>query len=170
MYDKLHVLYCSEESENTFLPNLNFSNRLSTHYVSKAISNINTGIGFDGVHSNHLKLASPFMMHIFTMFFNSCLIHNHVPIDMLLGVVRPTPKDRAGNLRLSDNYREVMTSGNLMKAFEYCLLPYLSKLSLSSAQFGYRPNTSTILVNALLKETICNFIETNSVLCMFFRS
>ena len=50
-------------------------------------------------------------------------------------------------------------SSNFFKVFEYLLLPYIKELPLSSAQFGYRGGASTVLANALLKETIASNIS-----------
>lgn len=71
-------------------------------------------------------------------------------------------KNKSVNVRCSDNYREVMISCNFFKILEHCLLPDIRNVSLSPCQFGYRPNTSTVLATALLKETILNNIEGNS--------
>jgi hypothetical protein len=144
-----------------FKPNVHFSKRLSTRAIKDAICNIKTGVGFDGIHSNHLKFSSPIMIFIFSKFINSCLIHNYVPPVMLAGVIRPCIKSKSGNLRSSINYREVMISCNFFKLLEYCLLPSIKGIKLSPCQFGYRPDTSTMLANALLKETILNNIGGN---------
>ena len=45
------------DRDNIFSPNRNFVKRLSTRSVKDAIASLSTGIGFDGVQSNHLKLS-----------------------------------------------------------------------------------------------------------------
>ena len=78
------VLVCPE-----FRPNESFINRLSTRYVKECIDKLPTGVGFDAIHSNHLKFSSEIMIFYFTKLINSCLIHNHVPVAMLKGVINP---------------------------------------------------------------------------------
>ena len=68
---------------------------------------------------------------------------------MLTGVINPIIKNKAGNVKDSQNFREIMISSNFFKIFEYLLLPYIKELPLSSAQFGYRGGSSTVLANAL---------------------
>ena len=47
-----------------------------------------------------------------------------------------------------------MISSHFFKVFEYCLLPSIKSLPLCPSQFGYRSGASTVLANAILKETI----------------
>ena len=68
---------------------------------------------------------------------------------MLTGVINPIIKNKAGNVKDSQNFREIMISSNFFKVFEYLLLPYIKELPLISAQFGYRGGSSTVLANAL---------------------
>ena len=56
-----------------------------------------------------------------------------------------------------------MISSNLFKLFEYCLLPIIKNyVNLSSFQFSYRENTSTLLATALHKECINKFRNNGS--------
>ena len=137
------------DKDNIFSPNRNFVKRLTTRSVKDAIASLSTGIGFDGVQSNHLKLSSSLIIFVYSKFFNSSLIHNHIPNSMLTGVINPIIKNKAGNVKDSQNFREIMISSNFFKVFEYLLLPYIKELPLSSAQFGYRGGSSTVLANAL---------------------
>ena len=62
-----------------------------------------------------------------------------------------------------------MNSPCLFKLFEYCLLPVLqSHTSISPLQFGYRPNTSTVLATTILKETVNKFLEEDSLVYACF--
>ena len=54
--------------DDQFRPNVNFIERLSVRKVNDAIANLSTGVGFDGVHSNHLKFSSPLMIFVFCKF------------------------------------------------------------------------------------------------------
>ena len=88
-----------------FCPNVDFTNGFSSYCVKQAIKSLSTGVGYDEIHSNHLKFSSPAMIFIYAKLFNSCIIHNHVPSAMLAAVINPLIKNRSTNIRDSDNYR-----------------------------------------------------------------
>ena len=56
--------------ELPFLPNLCFSERFTAGSVKGAIDKLKSGVGHDGIHSNHFKNASDFMISFIAMFFN----------------------------------------------------------------------------------------------------
>ena len=93
--------------------------------------------------------------------FSSFIVHGHISLDMLLGVINPTVKDRHGNLGDSNNYRPVMSSSVFLKLFEYCLLEKIeSFINLNDRQHGFRSQYSTGTACFVLKETVLNY--TNS--------
>ena len=65
-----------------FRGNASFRNKFSSRHVRCALGQLKNGIGFDGIHANHLKFTSPIISHILARFINSCFIHNHFPQDM----------------------------------------------------------------------------------------
>ena len=139
--------------------------------IQVAVGKLNTRLGFDGIHSNHLKFTSADILRILAQFFNCCFINNHIPNQILKGVITPTVKDKNEDVHSSYNYREIMNSSCLFKLFEYCLLTVLqSHTSISPLQFGYKPNTSTVSVTTILIETINKFLEEDSLVyaCFFF--
>ena len=146
-----------------FRPNLYFNHRIKSSDLTEAVKSLKTGIGFDGIHSNHFKFASKLTMVYITQFFNSCFLHNYFPNAILSGVISPLIKNKTGSVSSSENYREVMISSNFFKLIEYILLPVLKNYaSLSPYQFGYRQNSSTIVATALLKETINKYVSGGS--------
>ena len=106
-------------------------------HVRCALGQLKKGIGFDGIHANHLKFTSPIISHILARFINSCFIHNHFPQDMLSGVIKPSIKDKSGNIKCSNNYKEVMISTIFFKIVEYMMLPFIKKINLSPYQSKY---------------------------------
>ena len=145
------------------ISNLKHSQLFSVSQISDAISQINTRIGINGIHSNHLKYLPLIGIKLLVKLFNSCIIHNHLPVAMLEGYIKPLVKDKKGDINRSDNYREVMISNNLFKLFEYAVLPMLKRrIDLSPYQFGYRHVTSTVMAVGLLKETINKYIPEGS--------
>ena len=110
------------------------------------------------------------MIFVLQSLFNSLIIHNYIPADALEGVIIPKVKNKKGDVRSTNNYREVMISNTIYKILEYCLLPYVNDVKLSHSQFGYRKNTLTLLAVSCLKETIRNNIDNkDSVYACFFR-
>ena len=86
---------------------------------------------------------------------------------MIEGAIRPCIKSPDGDIYNPTNFREVMISSIIFKLFEYSLLPSLKYFaSPSSLQFGYRPNTSTILATAVVKEILTKFTSEGS--CSLF--
>ena len=96
--------------------------RFSEADVKRAISQLNTGIGFDAIHSWHLKLCPPVCLELISMLFFSFIVHNHIPVSMLHGVITPIVKDPLKDIESSDNYRPVMSSSVFLKLLEYCIL------------------------------------------------
>ena len=140
-----------------------YKNLLGIDDVHSAVSRLGTGIGHDGLHSNHLKYLSKSNLEFIKMFLNTCISNAFIPDSMLIGIVKPLPKNKFGDAQNSENYREIMISTNLYKVMEYCLLSRMqSKVTLSHHQYGYRPNTSTILATALLKETLHKYVDQGS--------
>ena len=86
------------------------SHKFDSIDIKKAVTRLSTGLGFDDIHSNHLKFASRDIYEILAQFFNSCLIHGHIPEKMLKRVIVPTVKDRFGDKSSVDNFREIMNS------------------------------------------------------------
>ena len=143
--------------------------RLYVKDVRNAVKQLNVGIVFDRIHSNHFKYATDSVISHLTAFLNSCIIHSYFPQNMLKGVINPILKNRYGKNDDSNNYRELMVSSNFSKNLEYCLLPRIKNcISLSCHQFGYRKATSTLMATALLKETLNVYLEQDSaVYCSF---
>ena len=118
---------------NNYL-NVHPSNRIkfTESDVKNAIAQLKTGIYFDGVHSNHLKFASDFVVSILTMLLNSCLFRDYFPSNLFEWVINPTVKNKLRDKCASSMYREVMISSNIFKVMEYLVLPFLkSKIHMS---------------------------------------
>ena len=92
-----------------------------------------------------------------------------MPRRMLQGVINPRVKNKFGDAHDSGNYREIMSSSYFFKVFEYSILPLLKNYTnIFPQQFGYRPNTSTLLATTILKDTVNNFLKKdNSVYACF---
>ena len=123
-----------------------------------AIVRLNLGMGWDQIHTNHLKYSGPIFQNLLCKFFNKILSHSFVPRLMLRGEIRPVLKGDRVDKGSSANYRPVMNSSVILKLFEYVLLPFLEKLlNVDSHQFGFRKNTGCLDAVTILKETVLNY-------------
>ena len=83
---------------------------------------------------------------------NKILSLTYITSAMLKGCIGPTVKCRSGTKTDSQKYRPVMNSSNLLKVFEYLLLPHLEKNpKRDQGQFAYRNATGCLGVITLLK-------------------
>jgi hypothetical protein len=150
---------------NTYLPN----DKITIQDIDNAIDKLSTGIGWDYVHSNHIKHIGKNGRKFLSRLFSSFITHNYIPKDLLIGQIRPLVKDRLKDLTLSGNYRPIMNSSNLLKIFEYCILFKLEKkIKLSPRQLGFIKKTSCLMASSILRETAFNYTTAGSnVHCAF---
>ncbi len=115
------------------------------------------------MHSQHLKNVNNTYKEFIARLFSAFICHNYLPEKMLYGEIRPLIKNKLNNKCESNNFRPVMVSSNMLKMFEYCLLPRMNKhLKLDQHQFGYRKNTGCLNVVSVLKEIILNYTNKNT--------
>ena len=135
--------------------------------IISAISNLNTGVGWDGFHSNHFKFSGKVFKNLLSKFINRLISHSYVPKNMSHGEIRPVLKGNTLDKNDSTNYRPVMNSCMMLKILEYCLLPIMtSSLRLSNLQFGYRKNVGCLTAVSIVKETIYKYnLEKTNVHC-----
>ncbi len=102
-----------------------------------------------------MKNASEDFLNYLTRFYNSCVSHCYLPVDILKGIITPIVKDIKGNLTKPDNYRPIMQSSCLLKVFEMIMLNILDEKNVNNArQFGFRKGMSTTDCCFLLKEIL----------------
>ena len=131
--------------------------------ICDSIDRLNAGIGFDYIHSNHLKFAGKYFHVFLSRLFTSFLCHSFLPYDMLRGEIRPIIKKANGNRNVSSNYRPVMNSSNFLKLFEYSILSLIENfIEPNVHQFGFRKHTSCLNAITILKETVQNYNSSGS--------
>ena len=107
--------------------------------------------------------AGPCFRNLLCKLINKFLSHGFLPYGMLLGKIRSTVKNSAGNKTSSSNYSPVMNSSNILKMFEYLVLPYLEKYqNLSHNQFSYRSSAGCLNTITMLKVTISHYNQRHS--------
>ena len=137
--------------------------RISKSVVREAIKLLKCSIGFDNIHSNHLKVCTDMYIEVLAMLLSSFIAHEYSPDNLLKGIINPTVKDRFKSLSSSDNYRPVMVSSVFFKLFEYCLLFKMKEfVKLNDRQHGFREKYSTSTACMVLKETVFEYTKSNS--------
>ena len=128
--------------------------------MHKNINRINDGVGFDNIHSNHLKHTGVITRKFISKLFTAMLCHGYVPKEMLRGHIKPRIKNSQTCGTKSDNYRPVMSSSVLLKLFEYSVLEKLTEnIKINDLQFGFTEYSSCANAITFLKDTILYYTE-----------
>lgn len=158
---------------NLSCPNAHEANasgvKITTDQIMVAIKQLKDGRGFDDIEAKHLKYMNNLTVIYLNRLYNACLCHSYLPQPMLEGVMQPRIKNKFGDVKSSDNYREVMISSNLLKLFEYIVLPiFKDYCSLSPCQFGYREKTATTDAVTIIKEIAKKYNDEGSTVYACF--
>ena len=136
---------------------------ISVTNIQDAIRQLKCTIGFDFIHSNHLKFCTKLFVEILAKLFTGFFIHEWVPLELLKGIISPTVKDKHGDLYDSSNYRPVMSSSVFLKLLEYCILIKIKDyIVLNDRQHAYREMYSTSTACYFLKETVLSYVNSNT--------
>ena len=131
--------------------------------IENCIHSLNNGLGYDMIHSNHIKFSGKGFVEFLGKLFAAMTKHCFIPKEMLRGQIRPHLKDGSICKMKSSSYRPVTNSCMVLKVFEYSLLPVLkSNLKISSNQFGFTKGSSCGAAITVLKETLISFKEKSS--------
>jgi len=99
------------------------------------------------------------------------IIHGSVPDIFLTSTILPIPKNKNGNVGLTDsaNYRGIALSSVFSKIFDHVILEkYRDRLCTSQLQFGFKRKSSTHASTLLLKEVLSYYANNlSSVYCTF---
>ena len=169
-YRKILARYdnsCSKDTSNSCTNQSTFCNVggiFNKRDIEYGIAQLKPGIGFDGIHSNHLKLLnSELLTELVSGLFSAFVTHSYTPEKLTDGTINPTIKDKFGDLSCSENYRPVMVSSVFLKLFEYCLLRKISPfIRLNDRQHGFRATYSTNTACLTLKETVLDYMKAKS--------
>ena len=122
----------NSESETNHVPSdpaLNTSTiTVSVKDIDDAVMRLETTNGYDGIHTSHLISAGLCFRNLLCKLMNKFISHGFPPQSMLLGKIRSIVKKSAGNKACSSNYRPVMNYSNVLKMFEYLILPHLKNI------------------------------------------
>ena len=112
-----------------------------------------------GVTSEHLKYASPVIANVLSSFFTTILQHGFMPLSFRDSVLVPILK---GNKDTTDcsNYRPIALSSRFSTIVERLILSrYESVFATTYLQFGFKPDSSTSLCTAAIKNIIVKYLH-----------
>ena len=146
-------------SWNSSHGNVPFSTQisLSSVQIENAISKIsnNTTSGSDNICIEHFKFAHPSIIIILKSIFNIFLSMGEVPSDFGLGLVTPIPKFKGHKKNVSaDDFRGITLNVMSSKIFEHAISCFLSNISSSERQFGFKKGSSCSHALQQVKNTI----------------
>ena len=133
------------------------TNRFTIDEVIKAVKDVKTGktCGLDNIYGEHLKFANDRLCALLAIVFNTMVIHNHLPLNMLDTIIVPLLKDKQGDVTDKDNYRPLALTCIVSKVFEFIMLHRYSDLLTTTAnQFGFKAKMSTEFCMFSLKQVI----------------
>ena len=125
--------------------------------VLEAIGCLKTGksAGLDDIYSEHLKYASVKVTCIVSMFFNACISHNYLPVELIDTLIVPIVKDKKSSITDMDNYRPIAITCILSKLFEILILTkFGDKLYTADNQFGFKAKHSTDMAVFVFKQVV----------------
>ena len=133
----------------------------SPNDVKFAIKDLKSGksSGMDGLSAEHFKFASERLYVLFSLLFNSFLVHGYIPRGIMDSIIIPLVKDSRGNLCDKDNYRPIALCNIASKVLEIVLLERMELyLYTHYNQFGFKKGHNTDMAIFALKE-ILNFYK-----------
>ena len=91
---------------------------------------------------------------------SAMICHSYAPTSFIKCSIIPIPKGARANLTDSDKYRSIVISSLLSKLLDYVIIKQQNiSLKTSDYQFGFKPESSTILCTTMVKETIQYYSE-----------
>ena len=87
-----------------------------------------------------------------SLLYSSMFIHGFLPDAMMITIIAPIIKNKAGDLSDNNNYRPIALATIASKLFESLILSRVSTfLSTCVNQFGFKKHHSTEMLILLLK-------------------
>ena len=152
-------LYCID---NVYHKSSNHIHTLHTHditveHVTNAITHLKSekNDNFEGLTSDNIKNGTHLLNVYISLLFSTMLSYGTAPAGLLLSTLVPQIKNKRGNKCDSNNYRAIAISSIIGKLIDTVLLKLQhDNLFTDSLQFGFKPNSSTVICTSLLRDTI----------------
>ena len=119
--------------------------------------------------SDAFIISSHLLCKPLCMLFKGYLVHGHFTDVFLLSSLVPIVKDGRKSKLNSNNYRLIAVSSLLLKLIDLLVLElFKDNLQVSSLQFGYQSNSSTVLCSWTLRECVNYYANRGSAvyLCL----
>jgi hypothetical protein len=133
--------------------------------VTSAIRKLKTGksAGLDGLTGEHYKYASDRVAVVLSLLYTACIIHGHLPQELLDSIIMPIVKDKKGDYTDKDNYRPLAITTVSSKILELIVIDkYGDFLHTQSNQFGFKKKHGTDQCVFVLKEIVEYYVSANS--------
>ena len=102
-------------------------------------------------------------MKVLSLLYSNLLIHGFLPNSMMVTVIAPIIKNKAGDLSDNNNYRPIALATVASKLFESLILTRVSILLTTCAnQFAFKKDHSAEMLIFLLNEIFRDYIANGS--------
>ena len=135
---------------------------ISSSDVLRAITKLKTDKVNDNglVYSNNFIHGTDMMNQYLSILYTSMVFHGFCPPSFICANIIPIPKGSKVNLSNSDKYRSIAISSLLGKIFDHIIIERQSEaLKTSHYQYGFKPNSSTVLCSTMVNETVQYYTE-----------
>ncbi|XP_037866696.2 uncharacterized protein LOC119628475 [Bombyx mori] len=139
--------------------------RITTKEITKIIMNMTKGKspGHDHLSIEHFQHAGPHLPRLLALLYTFCIRHSYLPGALMRTVVVPILKNKTGDVSDRNNYRPISLATITAKVLDAVLERQVSDhLTLSDAQFGFRPMLSTECAILSLKHVVGYYTERNT--------
>ena len=178
-YDKDESLTLQKENDCNIelycIDNVNHksSNHIHTHditveHVTNAITHLKSekNDNFECLFSDNFKNGTHLLNVYIYLLFSTMLSHGTAPAGLLLSTLVPLIKNKRGIKCDSNNYRAIAISSIISKLFDSVLLKLQhSSLFTDSLQFGFKPNSSTVICTSILRDVTIEYYNENGSDC-----
>ena len=111
---------------DTYCNNITFHDQMTINVkeICEKIKTLPMGKapGFDNVSNEHFKYANEKLYVFLSLLYSSLLIHGFLPNSMMVTVIAPIIKNKAGDLSDNNNYRPIALATVASKLFESLIL------------------------------------------------
>ena len=135
---------------------------ISSSDVLRAITKLKTDKVNDNglVFSNNFIHGTDMMNQYLSILYTSMVFHGFCPPSFICANIIPIPKGSKVNLSNSDKYRSIAISSLLGKILDHIIIERQSEaLKTSHYQYGFKPNSSTVLCSTMVNETVQYYTE-----------
>ena len=135
---------------------------ISSSDVLRAITKLKTDKVNDNglVYSNNFIHGTDMMNQYLSIPYTSMVFHGFCPPSFICANIIPIPKGSKVNLSNSDKYRSIAISSLLGKILDHIIIERQSEaLKTSHYQYGFKPNSSTVLCSTMVNETVQYYTE-----------